>query len=236
MSSEEEQTDEVCASCGKAEVDDIKLKKCTACKLVKYCSVDCQKNHRKQHKKACRARAAELRDDRLFTQPDISCYGECPICLLPLSLDRSKSTMNTCCCTLICRGCEYANQLRERREGLEHKCSFCREPTPTSHEELEQNERERAKANDPVALYQVGSKCYDRREYDRAFESFTKSAALGNAESHHYLYFCYRDGQGTEKDKKKEVYHLEEAAIGGHPMARYDLGIHEENRGRDDRA
>ena len=32
-----------CASCGKAAVDDVKLKKC-ACDLVKYCSVDCQKN------------------------------------------------------------------------------------------------------------------------------------------------------------------------------------------------
>jgi hypothetical protein len=37
-----------CASCGKAEVDEVKLKKC-ACDLVKYCSVVCQKNHRPQH-------------------------------------------------------------------------------------------------------------------------------------------------------------------------------------------
>ena len=36
--------DEVCANCGKAAVDNIKLKKC-ACNLVKYCSVVCQKNH-----------------------------------------------------------------------------------------------------------------------------------------------------------------------------------------------
>ena len=40
------------ANCGKVEVDEIKLKLCTACKLVKYCSVVCQKNHRKQHKKS----------------------------------------------------------------------------------------------------------------------------------------------------------------------------------------
>ena len=39
-----------CANCGKAEVDEIKLKFCTACKLVKYCSVDCQKNHQSKHK------------------------------------------------------------------------------------------------------------------------------------------------------------------------------------------
>jgi len=43
-----------CASCGKTGADDVKLKICTACKLVKYCSVECQKNHRPQHKKACK--------------------------------------------------------------------------------------------------------------------------------------------------------------------------------------
>ena len=31
-----------CASCGIAEVDDIKLKDCSACDLVRYCSDDCQ--------------------------------------------------------------------------------------------------------------------------------------------------------------------------------------------------
>jgi hypothetical protein len=42
--------DEVCASCAKPEVDDVKLKKCDDCDLVKYCSDDCQENHREQHK------------------------------------------------------------------------------------------------------------------------------------------------------------------------------------------
>ena len=64
-----------CANCGKAEVDDVKLKLC-ACNLVKYCSVSCQKNHRSQHKKACKKRLAELRDDKLFRQPDESHLGE----------------------------------------------------------------------------------------------------------------------------------------------------------------
>ena len=37
----------------------------------------------------------------------------------------------------------------------------------------------------------------------------------------------YREGEGVEKNKKKEIYHLEEAAIGGHDWARYNLGMHE---------
>src|SRR6056300_973086 len=94
-----------CASCGKAAVDEVKLKLCTACKLVRYCSVDCQKNHRPQHKKACKKRAAEIHDDRLFTQPEGIHLGECPICCLPLPLDIRKSRINSCCCKWICNGC-----------------------------------------------------------------------------------------------------------------------------------
>ena len=42
--SEDNEADVCCAACGIKEVDDIKLKNCNACYLVKYCSVECQKN------------------------------------------------------------------------------------------------------------------------------------------------------------------------------------------------
>ncbi|EJK65349.1 hypothetical protein THAOC_13799, partial [Thalassiosira oceanica] len=45
---------DVCANCGREGGDGVKLKNCTACLLVKYCGVDCQKAHRKQHKKLCK--------------------------------------------------------------------------------------------------------------------------------------------------------------------------------------
>src|SRR5210317_792800 len=118
-----------CASCGKAEVDDIKLKKCS-CLLVKYCSVECQKNHRPQHKKACRKRMAEIRDDKLFTQPDESHLGECSICCLPLPLGVKKLTIMDCCSKIFCGGCALANRRREREGGLKQRCAFCREPLP----------------------------------------------------------------------------------------------------------
>ncbi|EJK50901.1 hypothetical protein THAOC_29984 [Thalassiosira oceanica] len=59
---------EVCANCGAMASDTVKLKSCTACRLVKYCGVDCQRAHRKQHKKACKKRAAELKDEELYSQ------------------------------------------------------------------------------------------------------------------------------------------------------------------------
>ena len=75
-----------CANCGKGEEESVSLKNCVACKMVKYCSRDCQKAHRSQHKKECRKRAAELHDEALFTQPPPQ-LEDCPICFQPLPLD-----------------------------------------------------------------------------------------------------------------------------------------------------
>ena len=78
-----------CASCDVAAIDDVQLKGCDGgCGLVKYCSVDCEENHREQHDEECKKRRAEFRDKELFTQPDGSHLGECPICCLPPA-DRS---------------------------------------------------------------------------------------------------------------------------------------------------
>ena len=73
---------DVCANCGK-DGGNNGLKACTACKLVKYCNRDCQMAHRSKHKKACRKRAAEMRDEELFKEPP---NKDCPICLLRLPL------------------------------------------------------------------------------------------------------------------------------------------------------
>jgi hypothetical protein len=237
MSAEEEAAVMMCccASCGKAEVDDVKLKICTACKLVKYCSVDCQKNHRPQHKKACKKRMAEIRDDKLFTQPDETHLGECPICCLPLPLDRSKYGLYSCCSKKICLGCTHANYLREREQGLEQRCAFCREPVMKADAEIKKDEMKRVKANDPVALCEMGKKCRSEGDYEGAFQYLTKAAGLGEAGAHFELSTIYRKGEGVAKDMKKAVYHLEEAAIGGNPDARCNLGCYENENGRIDR-
>jgi hypothetical protein len=227
--------DEVCACCGKAAVDNIKLKNC-ACNLVKYCGVVCQKKHRSQHKKACKKRMAELRDDKLFTQPDESYLGECPLCCLPQPLDRKKSTIHTCCSQRICLGCGRADYLRQMRGGLEHKCPFCREPIVKSAEEMNKNEMERVKADDPVALCLMSKKCRDEGDYEGAFVYSKKAAELGEAAAHYDLSHFYAEGLGVETDMKKVIYHLEEAAIGGHDLARYNLGAYDWNAGRYDRA
>ena len=149
--------DEVCACCGIAGVDDITLKFCDDCDLVKYCSDECQENHREEHEEECKKRKAGLHGKHLFDQPDSSHLGECPLCCLPLHLDNSKSILMGCCCKVICNGCNYANRMREIDQGLEwHKCAFCREPVPDTQEEFDKNVMERIKKNDPAAMTDMG--------------------------------------------------------------------------------
>ena len=178
---------------------------------------------------------ATIHDKRIFSQPDGSHFGECPICLLPLRVGPGQWMLNACCCKRICNGCDYANKLREMEQRLEHKCPFCREILRKTDEEIEQDQKKRVEANDPIAILQVGKKCYHSGDYDGAFEYFTKAAELGDMDGHYELSCLYHQGKGVELDKKKEIYHLEEAAIGGHLNARYNLGCVENRAGRIDR-
>ena len=237
--SEEEATDIMmmcCASCGTAQVDDIILKTCTACKSVRYCSVKCQREHRPQHKRACKKRAAELHDEILFKQPESSHEGDCPICFLPISLDNKKSTIKSCCSKKICDGCYHSYEERMFEESLEPTCPFCRHPAPESEEEEEKNIMKRVKANDPVAMVQMSLRRYFSGGYDDAFRYVNKAAALGDAGAHFLLARFYHEGKCVEKDGKKVLYHLEQAAIGGHPKARYNVGCEDKKNGRLDRA
>ncbi len=223
-----------CASCGKAEVDEIKLKKCDGgCELVKYCSDECQDNHREQHDEECRER---LRDIDLFTQPDESHLGECPICCLPLPINM-RNVFMPCCSKRICIGCNCANKKREVLAGLEQRCAFCREPSPKSDEEAEKRCMKRIKKNNcPVAMCQMGKQHYNGGDYETALKYLTKAVEFGEADAHYNLSLMYHEGQGVEKDKEKVVYHSEEAAIAGHPMARHNLGGEEAKNGRYERA
>ena len=226
----------LCASCGTAGSDDIKLKKCTACYLVRYCSVKCQKDHRPQHKKACKKRAAELHDQILFKQPESTHLGDCPICCLPLPLDPQKSDMISCCSKKVCFGCTHANMIRETEGRLQPKCPFCRTAVPDTEEENNEQLMKRIEVNDPVVICYMGTVKYHEGSYRAAFEYLTRAAALGNVAAHYELSVMYHEGRGVEKDKKKQRHHLTEAAIAGHPKARHNLGCMEWENDRFDRA
>ena len=94
----------------------------------------------------------------------------------------------------------------------------------------------RAEANDPESTYRMGREHHEKGDYDVAFRYFTKAAEMGDVDAHFSLSLRYHEGQGVEMNKEKELYHLEEAAIGGHPTARYNLGIKEGQNDRIERA
>jgi tetratricopeptide (TPR) repeat protein len=203
------------------------------CDLVKYCSDGCQENDSELHEEECKKRKAELRDKELLEQPDGTHLGDCPLCFLPLPIDQSKSRFYSCCCKLICLGCEYADI---KSNGADVRCLFCREPGVNSEEENIKRVMERVKVNDPGALTHMGRSRYDEGDTDKAIEYWKKAAELGHPIAHYSLGIMYRQGHGVEKDLEMGIYHWEEAAMGGHPQARHYLAIIEGNNGNTERA
>ena len=59
---------------------------------------------------------------------------------------------------------------------------------------------------------------------------------MGEIDAHYNLSLLYEKGEGVEKGVKKDIYLPEEAAMGGHPDAKYNLGCYEWKNERIDRA
>ncbi|EJK47895.1 hypothetical protein THAOC_33352, partial [Thalassiosira oceanica] len=219
---------EVCANCGKQGSDAVKLKNCTACRLVKYCGVDCQRAHRKQHKQACKQRAAELKDEQLYGQGHERPEGDfCPICTLPIPLSmENHSFFKYCCMKLICHGCGLAAQKR----GL-WDCPFCRTPYPDNDADKLAMIRARVKKKDPAATYHLGGYyCHGRlglqKDMQKAVELWTEAAELGWIEALYNLGIAYESGEGVEKNRAKAAEFYKKAAMQGHVQSRYNLGCY----------
>ena len=230
--------DEVCANCGKQGSDIVKLKSCTACRLVKYCGVDCQRAHRKQHKKVCKQRVAELKDERLYSQGLERHEGHfCPICSLPIPLPMHKhSVINACCMKRICKGCNVAAKLRGMLD-----CAFCRTPCPDNDADRLAMVQARVAKKDPAAIHDLGLNYYHgklglAKDVRKAVELWTEAAQLGSIEALFDLGIVYRSGEGVQQDEAKAVQLWSKAAMQGHVESRYNLGCREENKGNYGRA
>ena len=226
-----------CANCGKSG-DTVKLKNCTACRLVKYCGVDCQKAHRKHPKRTCRQRAAELEDEQLYSQGHERPEGDfCPICTLPIPFRTGDhSVFETCCMKSICNGCNVAAQKR----GM-YDCAFCRTPCPDDDADALAMIRARVKKKDTAAVYLLGLKYFFggfglQKDVRKAVDLFTEAAELGSIEALYNLGVLYGNGEGGERDKAKGVQFWTKAAMQGHVESRHNLGVYEGNKGNCDRA
>ena len=233
--------DGACANCGKAGSETVKLKNCTACRLVKYCGVDCQRAHRKQHKKACKLRASELEEEKLYSQgrerPECDF---CPICTLPIPLPMNNhSLFMACCMKRVCKGCVFAVEKRAR--GNMDGCPFCRTPCPENHSDMLAMIQARVTKKDPAAINHLGHKYFVgelglQKDTRKAVQLWTEAAELGSIEALFSLGNAYSRGNGVQKDKAKSAQFWTKAAIQGHVESRNNLGKYEWENGNHDRA
>ena len=227
-----------CANCGKHGSKTAKLKICTACRLVKYCGVDCQRAHRKQHKKACKKRAAELEDEQLYSQglerPE---RDFCPICTLPIPITMdAHSVFNVCCMKRICHGCDWAAKERGMSD-----CAFCRTPHTDNDADVLAMIRARVGKKDPEALYFLGAKYLHGRlglqkDARKAVELWTEAAELGSIEALYNLGVAYDRGVGVQQDKAKGIQFWRKAAMQGCVESRNNLGHYEAQKWKLDHA
>jgi len=230
-----------CANCGKGEEESSSLKACAACKMVKYCSRDCQIAHRPQHKKECRKRVNELHDGELFKQPPPD--EDCPICFLLLPSLKTGSMYYACCGKVVCSGCVYAPVYDDQgNEVAIEKCPFCRMPAPKSDEEDRKREMKRVEMNDPLAIGKQGGYYADGKkgfpqDNKKALELWHQAGELGFALAHSCIGYAYNNGRlGVKVDKKKANHYYELAAMKGEVSARHNLGVNEARTGNIERA
>ena len=250
-----------CADCGSVAGEGLTLKACKACMLVKYCNAECQRKHWSTHKKECKQRAAELRDEALFKDPPPK--EECPICFLPMptnliacmslpeatllsvpiydfAIENMELASNHiedyyhCCGKFICRGCIYSLA----NSSSDEKCPFCNSDRAGKTEEEHVTEiLKRVEAKDAGAImvladwYQFGIGGL-QQDHAKAMGLWTRAAELGFTKAHFRIGETYRLGG----DMKKAKLHHEAAAMAGHEMSRYNIGTMEAQSGNMDRA
>ena len=251
-----------CADCGGVAGGDIvSLKSCKACMLVKYCNVKCQRKHWPKHKKQCKQRAAELRDEALFKDPPAK--EDCSICFLPMPVrmiscvslpsatlssvpiydyaianeELAGMTMEEyypCCGKSICRGCFYSFA----QSGNSGKCPFCNTERGGKTDEEENAEMmKRVEAKDVGAMHVLAGYYHQgafglHQDRVRAMALWKQAADLGSSQAHYNLGSIYHEGGELKMTKS----HYEAAAMAGHEMARCNLGLIEGTSGNVERA
>jgi hypothetical protein len=181
-------------------------------------------------------------DDELFQIPPPK--DDCEICFLPMPFSpRLCGVINQiyhpCCGKVICTGCIKQSIDEMHKGNLKRWCPFCRQPLiPLSPEKgYIKRIKKRMKKNDAEAFYTLG--CAYRvghlglsTNLNKALELLKRAAELGSIRAHYDLAtFMFHGRDGAEKDKKKSIQHYKVAAIGGHEMARHNLGMIEMSEG-----
>jgi TPR repeat protein len=229
--------------------------------LVKYCNAVCQHNHWAKHKKECKLRAAELRDEALFKDPPPK--EDCPICFLPMPMNiiscislppatilsvpiydyaianeglatEPMVKYYPCCGKTICKGCVHSFA----QSSNDDKCPFCNSDRANKTDEEQVAElMKRVEANDAASLFLLANQYHHgkigfQQDHAKAMELYARAAELGCSKAHNNLAGVYRQ----EGNLKKAKFHFEAAAMAGNELARHNVGCMEARSGNMERA
>lgn len=180
------------------------------------------------------------RDDleALFKQPEPT--EECPICMIPLPLDRYYIFILICCGKRICSGCSFA-LAKERYEcGRVDACPFCREEVPEEPESTDDKtivaKVEKLAEKGYGTAFHLLAQFYAQgmhvqRDVSKAVELYKKGGEHGCAEAYGNLARIYYHGKNGEVDKKKAKHYYALAAMMGDVTARIDIASMEKEAG-----
>ena len=178
-----------------------------------------------------------ISDDKLFQ--DSPPKEDCPICMLPMPMstihDVYRTAYQACCGKYICNGCVVVSNENMKKGIIKSCCELCREPPPSSMKVEMRRFKNRTKASDAEAFfmfgcgYQIGQ--WGKQDMDKALELWNQAAELGSAKAHFKMAIEYYQGSYVKRDMKKHKHHLQLAAIGGHDIARHQLGTMEKYEG-----
>ena len=254
--------DMLCAFCDKVITDDEEVITCGCCEAAIYCRRKCQKSHWSTHQRDCELRSVVLQDDLLFQQPAKTHLGDCPLCCLPIPVlecydggsfllnERNFYKLYPCCMKIVCHGCISARSLVERSVGISPNCPFCSRSFTSMEKGLELIKTEAEEGN-ALAICEYGDYVQRVGSYNgvtrnlgddgRHFESYDdwmRAAAMGSIQAHFALSAAFHHDMYGYDDADVGVSrnHAARAAIAGHPVARFNLGVMEKSEGNRDRA
>ena len=164
---------------------------------------------------------------------------ECPVCLVPLPLEREKTMYWVCCGKLICYACceehnralSVTNRKRDKKKlsPLGLTCPFCRSPIHRNDSELMSHLEKRIEKEDTVAMLNLGMCFRDgsdgvKKDEAKASELFNRAADLGSSAAIGQLGCWAINGQCTSPPNvTKGREYVEDAAAKGHILSRATL-------------
>ena len=164
---------------------------------------------------------------------------DCAICLVPISRLNSDTLYKACCGKEFCVACTLENEEAIKKQNEENggkkilfTCPFCREPKPTTGQELLLQLQSRCLQNDHTAFGLMGD-VYWKGEWEtakddlKAFDCWIRAVELGSPDACVSIGTSYDLGSGVAVNKKRAALFQRVGALRGYIYGRQNIGCTE---------